>query len=160
MKILQENHHGFSTILALSLIPLSGFATDVYIPSLPSMARDLHVSASAIQLSMVLFMFSSGISQIFVGSVLDSFGRFKIWVGALFVFSLSSVIIAVFPNIYVLYAMRIIQGITISLIVVGKRAYFVDIYSGEKLKNYISMFSIIWGCAPIIAPFAGGYLQS
>ena len=160
MKILQENHHGFSTILALSLIPLSGFATDVYIPSLPSMARDLHVSASAIQLSMVLFMFSSGISQIFVGSVLDSFGRFKIGVGALFVFSLSSVIIAVFPNIYVLYAMRIIQGITISLIVVGKRAYFVDIYSGEKLKNYISMFSIIWACAPIIAPFAGGYLQS
>ncbi|NIA01096.1 MFS transporter, partial [Massilia sp. CCM 8734] len=29
-----------------------------------------------------------------------------------------------------------------------------------KLKSYISLFSIIWACAPIMAPFLGGYLQS
>jgi MFS family permease len=28
------------------------------------------------------------------------------------------------------------------------------------LKNYLSMFSIIWATAPIVAPFVGGYLQS
>ncbi|WP_188832219.1 MFS transporter [Mucilaginibacter rubeus] len=50
-------------------------------------------------------------------------------------------------------------GITVSLIVVGKRAYFVDIYSGERLKNYTSMFSIISATAPVVAPFIGGYLQ-
>lgn len=67
MKNLKENHQGFCTILALALIPLSGFATDIYLPSLPSMAKDLHVSASAIQLSLVFFMFSLGVSQIFIG---------------------------------------------------------------------------------------------
>jgi DHA1 family bicyclomycin/chloramphenicol resistance-like MFS transporter len=36
----------------------------------------------------------------------------------------------------------------------------VDIYSGEKLKHYVSLFSIIWSTAPIIAPFLGGYLQA
>lgn len=160
MRILKENHQGFSTVLALALLPLSGFATDIYLPSLPAMAKDLHVSASAVQLSLVLFMFSTGISQIFIGSILDSFGRFKINIISLGLFSLTSFVIALVPDIHVIYLMRIIQGITIALIVVGKRAYFVDIYSGEKLKSYISLFAIIWACAPIMAPFLGGYLQS
>jgi DHA1 family bicyclomycin/chloramphenicol resistance-like MFS transporter len=77
MKNLKESHKGFSTLLALALIPLSGFATDIYLPSLPAMAKDLNVSAGAIQLSLVFFMFSLGVSQIFIGSILDSFGRFK-----------------------------------------------------------------------------------
>lgn len=160
MRILKENHKGFSTILALALIPLSGFATDIYLPSLPAMASDLHVSPAAVQLSLVLFMFSVGISQFFIGSILDSFGRYKIGLAALALFSVTSFVIALIPNIYVIYAMRIIQGITIALIVVGKRAYFVDLFAGEKLKSYISLFSIIWACAPIMAPFLGGYLQT
>jgi len=159
MRTLKENHHGFSTVLALALIPLSGFATDIYLPSLPSMATELNVSPSAIQLTLVLFMFSTGISQIFIGSILDSFGRFKISTISLFVFSATSFVIVFVPNIYVIYLMRIIQGIAIAFIVVGKRAYFVDLYSGDKLKGYISLFAIIWSCAPIMAPFIGGYLQ-
>lgn len=160
MRNLGENHQGFSTLLALLLIPLSGFATDIYLPSLPAMAKDLDVTAGAIQLSLVFFMFSLGVSQIFIGSILDSFGRFKISIVSLAVFSATSFVIAFMPNIYIIYAMRIIQGIAIAFIVVSKRAYFVDLYSGDKLKNYISLFSIIWACAPIMAPFLGGYMQS
>lgn len=160
MRNLKENHKGFSTFLALALIPLSGFATDIYLPSLPAMAKDLNVSASAIQLSLVFFMFSLGVSQIFIGSILDSFGRFKISIASLAIFSLTSFVIAIVPDIYVIYAMRIIQGIAIAFIVIAKRAYFVDLFSGDKLKSYISLFSIIWACAPIMAPFLGGYLQN
>lgn len=160
MRTLKDNHQGFSTLLALAFIPLSGFATDIYLPSLPSMANDLHVSGAAVQLSLVLFMFSVGVSQFFVGSILDSFGRYKIGIGALILFSITSFTIALTPHIYMIYGMRIIQGISIAFIVVGKRAYFVDLFSGEKLKNYISLFSIIWACAPIMAPFLGGYLQN
>ena len=56
--------------------------------------------------------------------------------------------------------MRIVHGITVAFIVVGKRAYFVDIFSGDKLKHYTSLFSIVWSAAPIIAPFFGAYLQT
>jgi MFS family permease len=35
----------------------------------------------------------------------------------------------------------------------------MDLYTGERLKHFTSMFSIIWSVAPIIAPFFGGYLQ-
>jgi MFS transporter, DHA1 family, multidrug resistance protein len=160
MRLIKENHQGISTVLAFALIPLSGFATDIYIPSLPSMANGLGVSSSAVQLSLVAFMVSSGLSQLFVGSLLDSFGRYRIGIFSLIVFAFASFTIAVCHNIEMIYAMRILQGITVALIVVGKRAYFMDIYSGDKLKHYTSLFSIIWATAPIVAPFIGGYLES
>jgi DHA1 family bicyclomycin/chloramphenicol resistance-like MFS transporter len=160
MKTVSDRRQSTRTLLSFILIPLSGFATDVYLPSLPSMAGALNTTNAAAQLTLVFFLVSYGISQLFVGSLLDSFGRFKLNLIALLVFSLSCFTIAVCNNIYIIYGMRILQGITVALVVVGKRAYFVDVFSGEKLKHYTSLFSIIWASAPIIAPFIGGYLQT
>ncbi|TKC06300.1 MFS transporter [Pedobacter frigoris] len=159
-KTLKQQHQGISTVLAFTLIPLSGFATDIYIPSLPSMAAALGVSDIQVQMTLSLFLISYGVAQLFVGSLLDSFGRYKINLISLLVFALASIIIANTSSIYLIYAMRIIHGITVGAIVVSKRAFFVDVFSGDKLKHYLSMFSIIWATAPIIAPFVGGYLQN
>jgi len=62
-------------------------------------------------------------------------------------------------DIHVLSLMRIVQGITTAFIVVGKRGFFVDVYTGEKRRHYTSLLSIVWATAPILAPFFGGYLQ-
>jgi MFS family permease len=159
MKFQNIKYLYISTLLAFILIPLGGLTTDIYIPSLPAMAQDLNVPVEKVQVSLLLFMVSSGFSQFFIGSILDSFGRYRINIMALIAFSLASFIIALVPDIYVIYLMRIVQGITVSLIIVGKRAFFVDLYKGEKLKHYTSLFSIVWATAPIIAPFIGGYLQ-
>ncbi|WP_312192015.1 MFS transporter [Sphingobacterium sp.] len=159
MKFQNTKYLYISTLLAFILIPLGGLTTDIYIPSLPAMAQDLNVPVEKVQVSLLLFMVSSGFSQLFIGSILDSFGRYRINIMALIAFSLASFIIALVPDIYVIYLMRIVQGITVSLIIVGKRAFFVDLYKGEKLKHYTSLFSIVWATAPIIAPFIGGYLQ-
>jgi len=122
--MLKESNRRISTILAFALLPLSGFATDIYIPSLPSMGADMHISSIQVQLTLTVFLISYGISQLFLGSILDSYGRYKFSLAALIVFILSSVVIAVTHNIYLIYAMRIIHGITIAMIVVAKRAYF------------------------------------
>lgn len=159
MKFQNAKYLHISTLLAFILIPLGGLTTDIYIPSLPAMAEDLTVPIEKVQISLLLFMVSSGFSQLFIGSILDSFGRYRINIFALIIFSLASFIIALVPEIYVIYLMRIIQGITVSLIIVGKRAFFADLYKGEKLKHYTSLFSIVWATAPIVAPFIGGYLQ-
>jgi len=159
-KTIKQEHEGIATLLAFALIPLSGFATDIYIPSLPTMAETIHVSDIQVQLTLTLFLISYGVSQLFIGSVLDSFGRYKINLVSLIIFAIASVVIANTANIYLIYLMRIIHGLTVGAIVVAKRAYFVDRFSGDKLKHYLSLFSIIWSTGPIIAPFIGGYLQT
>jgi multidrug resistance protein len=153
-------NQGVSTILAFALLPLSGFATDIYIPSLPTMAATMGVSSIQVQLTLSLFLISYGICQLFVGSVVDSFGRYKLSLICLVIFAISCVVVATCHNIYVIYLMRIIHGFTVGTIIVAKRAYFVDVFSGDQLKHYLSMFSIIWSTGPIIAPFLGGYLQT
>lgn len=158
--MLKLRNQRIATLLAFALIPMSGFATDIYLPSLPTMAQTLGVNQLAVQLTLGMFLISYGVAQLFVGSLLDSFGRYRINLISLFIFIIASIIIGNTANIYLIYAMRIVHGITVAAIVVSKRAYFVDVYEGEQLKNYLSMFSIIWATAPIVAPFVGGYLQS
>ena len=159
MKTIKEEHRRIVNILSFSLIPLAGFATDIYLPSLPSMAISLHASASQIQMSLLLFMASAGVSQLFVGSLLDSYGRYKLSNISLCIFSFASIMIGLIPNLEILYLMRIVQGTSAAFVLVARRAYFMDTYSGDQLKHYTSLFSIIWATAPIIAPFLGGYLQ-
>ncbi|WP_316814709.1 MFS transporter [Pedobacter nyackensis] len=159
-KVLTQQHQGISTILAFALLPLSGFATDIYIPSLPSMASTMQVSSLQVQLTLSLFLISYGVSQLFIGSVLDSFGRYRLSLICLVIFAVASIIIANTHNIYLIYLMRIIHGFTVGTVIVAKRAYFVDLFSGDQLKHYLSLFSIIWSTGPIVAPFLGGYLQT
>lgn len=159
-KYIKEEHKGIANLLAFALIPLSGFATDIYLPSLPSMAGTLQVSDIQVQLTLTLFLISYGVTQLFIGSILDSFGRYNISLWGLIIFALASIAIANTHNIYVIYLMRIVHGITVGAIVVSKRAYFIDLFSGEQLKHYLSLFSIIWSTGPIVAPFLGGYLQT
>lgn len=160
IKYIKERHQGLATILAFALIPLSGFATDIYIPSLPTMAGEMQVSSVQVQLTLSIFLISYGIAQLFIGSVLDSFGRYKICLYALLIFAAASIVIATTHNIYLIYLMRVIHGLTVGAIVVAKRAYFVDLFEGNQLKHYLSLFSIIWSTGPIVAPFIGGYLQT
>lgn len=159
MKTLDKSHTFISTILAFALIPLSGFATDIYLPSFPTMAKLLGTTQADIQLSLVVFIISGGIGQLFVGSVIDSFGRYRPVLISLSIFVISSLIIALASSITVVLAMRVVQGLAVALIVVSKRAFVMDVYTGEKLRHYTSLFSIIWATAPIVAPFLGGLLH-
>ncbi|MYZ59580.1 MFS transporter [Elizabethkingia anophelis] len=158
-KQLETKHQFIATILAFAVIPMSGLATDIYLPSMPSMAEDLHLPEARIQLTLTFYLISYGISQFFSGALVDAFGRYKISIMALVLFVVSFWITGHTQNIYVIYLMRIVQGILSGLVVVSKRAFFVDVYDGEERKHYLSIMTIVWSLGPIIAPFIGGYLQ-
>ncbi|ASZ12116.1 MFS transporter [Chitinophaga sp. MD30] len=158
-KKVKKQYRDISKILAFSLLPLSGFTTDIYVPSLPDMAAALHTGNLQVQLTLTLFLVSYGVGQLLIGGIMDSYGRYWISLVSLIIYALSSLAIALSNNIYFIDVMRVIQGLTVSAIIIGKRAFFVDLYTGEKLRHYLSLFSIIWSLGPILAPFIGGYLQ-
>ncbi|KUJ53543.1 MFS transporter [Chryseobacterium sp. JAH] len=159
MKNIQSKNQFIATILAFAVIPMSGLATDIYLPSMPSMATELHQPESSIQLTLSLFLISYGLTQFFAGSVVDSFGRFRVSAISLVLFVVSFLITALTKDMMVIYAMRVLQGILSGFAVVSKRAFFVDVYEGEKRKHYLSIMTIVWSVGPIVAPFIGGYLQ-
>lgn len=159
MKSLHPKNQFIATLLAFAVIPMSGLATDIYLPSMPSMAKDLRLPESSIQLTLSIFLISYGLSQFFAGSVVDAFGRYKVSIISLALFVVSFIITATTKDIMLIYAMRVLQGTLSGFAVVSKRAFFVDVYEGEKRKHYLSIMTIVWSVGPIIAPFIGGYLQ-
>lgn len=159
MRILKEKNKFIATVLAFGMIPISGLATDIYLPSMPSMATEFNLPESSIQLTLSIFLISYGLTQFFAGSVVDSFGRYRISLISMFLFIVSFLITVSTKNIMVIYAMRVMQGALAGLAVVSKRAFFVDVYEGEQRKHYLSIMTIVWSVGPIIAPFIGGYLQ-
>lgn len=159
MKILKEKNKSIATVLAFAMIPMSGLATDIYLPSMPSMAAEFNLPERSIQLTLSIFLISYGLTQFFAGSVVDSFGRYRISLISMVLFIISFLITVSTNNIMVIYAMRVMQGALSGLAVVSKRAFFVDVYEGEERKHYLSIMTIVWSVGPIIAPFIGGYLQ-
>lgn len=159
MNILKDKNKFIATILAFAVIPMSGLSTDIYLPSMPTMAKELGLQESSIQLTLTIFLISYGFTQFFAGSVVDAFGRYKISLISLALFVISFIITATTKDIILIYAMRVVQGALAGIVVVSKRAFFVDVYEGEKRKHYLSIMTIVWSVGPIIAPFIGGYLQ-
>ncbi|MDR0228325.1 MAG: MFS transporter [Flavobacteriaceae bacterium] len=159
LRDASEQRKKLATILAFCSIPLSGFVTDIYLPSFPAMAKGLAVSEQDIQLTLTCYLLSYGISQIFVGSLLDNIGRYKPRLVALIILILTNIGITLMDNITYICFLRIIQGIAISTMVVATRALFMDIYDETKRQYYLSYFTIVWSCGPILAPFLGGYLD-
>lgn len=160
MKRLKKENEWIATVLAFVLIPLSGLAVDVYLPSFPSMVTDLGTSSDNIKLTMTAFLISYGASQLFVGSIVDSFGRYRLTIYSLLVFICTNIGILLSDSITLIIFLRLIQGVAIGIIVTAKRAFFIDVYEGAKRKHYTSLITIVWASAPILAPFIGGYLQA
>jgi len=159
LREASEQRKKLATILAFCSIPLSGFVTDIYLPSFPAMAKGLAVSEQDIQLTLTCYLLSYGISQVFVGSLLDNIGRYKPRLVALLILIITNLSIAYMDNVFYICIMRVIQGMAISTMVVATRAIFMDIYDETKRQYYLSYFTIVWSCGPILAPFLGGYLE-
>lgn len=159
LGVASEQRIRLITIMAFISIPLSGFVTDIYLPSFPSMAKGMQVSEKDIQITLTSYLLSYGISQLFVGGILDSIGRYRPKLAALLLLVITSILITMTNSILLICLLRILQGIAVSVLVVATRAIFVDIYDADKVKHYLSYFTIVWSLGPILAPFLGGYLE-
>ena len=160
MRRITADNATFGVFLAFLLIPLSGIGTDIYLPSMPSMAHSLGSTASQIQLTLTLFIAGYGLGQLVVGVLLDRFGRWRPMLVALALFALSSAAIAASDDIGLICALRLLQGLLGAVAVVSKRTFFVDVFRGATLHRYLTWMTVVWSLGPICAPFIGGFVQT
>jgi len=87
--------------------PLS---TDMYLPGLPSMARDLGIRPSGVQLTLSASLIGLAVGQIVTGPISDARGRKRPLLLGLGAYVVASVLCAVAPSIGPLLAARFVQG--------------------------------------------------
>ncbi|WP_026678986.1 multidrug effflux MFS transporter [Fictibacillus gelatini] len=147
--------------IALILGSLSAFgplSIDMYLPSLPTLTKDLHTTTSLAQLSLTACLLGLALGQIVVGPVSDVRGRRKPLIISLALYAASSLLCAIGPSIWVLIVLRFVQGVCGAAGIVISRAIVRDLYSGTELTKFFSLLMLINGVAPILAPIVGGQL--
>jgi len=139
-----------------ALTALGPLAIDMYLPALPSLGADLHVSESAVQATITGMLVGLGVGQLVIGPISDSVGRRRPLIVGVAVHILSSLLCAFAPNIAMLTGARVLQGLAGAAISVVSIAIVRDLFSGMAAALLLSRLMLVMGIAPILAPTLGG----
>ncbi len=157
LKITRHIH--FITFLIFLSIPLGQAAIDMYLPSLPSMAMHLQATDSMMQLTLTVYIFTLGLSQLIYGPFTDRYGRRPVFLLGYFIFTLASAGCYFSHTASQLLIARFFQGLGAGCGFVVSNAMMADLFQGRKLARMIALGSFTWSLTPIVAPVIGGFVQ-
>jgi MFS transporter, DHA1 family, multidrug resistance protein len=156
---LKPDTFGLTVMLAL-LVALGPLSTDMYLPSLPAIARELEATTAQAQLTLSAFLLGFAVGQFVYGPVSDKVGRRPVLLAGLGIYLAASLACAFAPSIEALIAGRFLQAIGAAGPIVLARAMVRDLYEGPRAGRELSRIGAIMGLVPALAPILGGILQS
>jgi DHA1 family bicyclomycin/chloramphenicol resistance-like MFS transporter len=142
--------------LVLGALSAAGpMAIDMYLPALPTIARDLHATQGQAELSMTTFFLGLMLGQPFYGPLSDRVGRKPPLVGGMMLFVLASIACSLATAAPVLIAGRLLQGLGSGSAVAISAATIRDRYTGHQAARLLAMRVMVLGLSPILAPVLG-----
>lgn len=148
------------TILLTAVVGIGALSIDMFLPSLPSIARQFGSQSATVQLAITLFLMAYAGSQLVFGPVSDRFGRRPVLLGGLALYLAGAVLCTLAPSVEVLIAARMIQGVGAGSGPVVGRAIVRDVYSRERAARVLALMGTAQALTPILAPILGGTLHA
>jgi DHA1 family bicyclomycin/chloramphenicol resistance-like MFS transporter len=152
---------GWGLILLLGSISAMGpLAIDMYLPTMPAIARNLHADMSQVQRTLSSYFVGLAIGQLIYGTLSDRLGRKKPMLFGLAVFALASVGCAMATSVRALMFLRFAQALGGCAEMVISRAIVRDRFDGREATRVFASLMLVMGAAPIVAPLMGGFFVS
>src|SRR4051794_14551850 len=145
-----------NVVLLTMIAPL---ATDMYVPGFPAVGRDLHASATGVQLTLTTFFVGMALGQLAGGPTSDQRGRRRPLLASLAVMLLASVVCALSPTIAVMMVARFVQGFSGGWAMVIGRSIVIDLAPQSRLVRALNVIQGVAGAAPIVGPLLGGLIM-
>ena len=137
---------------------IAPLATDMYVPGFPAVAADLGATATQVQLTLTTFFVGMALGQLVGGPVSDQRGRRRPLLIALAVLTVASLACAWTSSIWLMMALRFVQGLSGGWAMVTARAIVIDLASGVTLVRAMNVIAGVGGVAPIVGPLLGGVI--
>lgn len=147
------------TILLAALTMVGPLAIDIYLPSLPALAREFGAGPLLMQQTLSLFLGGFSFMMLFYGTLADSFGRRPVVLASLLVYVCASFGAALAPGIVPFLLCRVLQGLAAGAGSVIARAVVRDRVDGARAQRMLSYMMMVYAVAPALAPIAGGWMQ-
>ncbi len=148
------------TALLAALTAIGPLSTDMYMPSLPDIARTLTASTAQVQLTLSTYLVGFAVGQIVYGPISDRHGRKPVLLAALGLFAAATLFCALSTSIDMLIGARFLQALGGSGCIMVARAIVRDLYAGPRAGRELSVMGSAMALAPVIAPVVGGILQT
>ncbi len=137
---------------------MGALSMNVFLPSLPGMARDFGVEYGTMQLSVSAYLATSAMVQLLVGPLSDRWGRRPVMLAALAVFLLATLGTILAPSFGWFLAFRMVQAaITTGLVL--SRAVVRDMVAGDAAASRIGYVTMGMSVVPMLAPMLGGLID-
>ena len=147
--------------LALTLgafVALGPLTIDMYLPALPTIQEELATSSAVVQLTLTGTLIGLALGQLVIGPLSDALGRRRPLLVGTGLHVVASLLVRVAPNIAVLGALRVLQGVGTAATAVIALAIVRDLYEGRAAATMLSRLFLVMGAAPVLAPTFGGEL--
>jgi MFS transporter, DHA1 family, multidrug resistance protein len=139
-----------------ALVALGPFTIDMYLPALPTIVGDLGTTGEAAQLTLTGTLMGLGLGQLLVGPLSDAYGRKRPLLIGVGLHVLASLLCLVAPNVAVLGALRVLQGVGAAAASVVAMAIVRDLFVGRAAATLFSRLMLVLGTSPVLAPVVGG----
>ena len=145
----------------LTLVLLSGLGAlsmNVFLPSLPGMARDFGVDYAVMQLSVTVYLAGSALVQMIAGPLSDRYGRRTVMLVGLATFLVATAGTLLAPSAGWFLAFRTLQA-AVGTGMVLSRAIVRDMVEGDAAASRIGYVTMGMSVIPMMAPILGGLLD-
>ena len=152
---------GPGRIALLATVAGSGMASldaTVVNVALPHIGHDLNASVSALQWVLTGYLLALASLILLGGALGDHYGRRKIFVIGTLWFAGASLLCGASPNIEVLVAARVLQGVGAALLTPGSLAILQASFRGSDRARAVGAWSGLGGAVGAVGPFVGGWL--
>ncbi|MCK9902316.1 MFS transporter [Frankia sp. Cpl3] len=126
--------------------------------AIPSMQIDLTASAAAMQFVIAGYALAFGSGMILGGRLGDIYGRRRVFIAAMAVFTLASAVCGVAPNVELLIAARLLQGAAAAVMSPQVLTILGTTYSGEARARAINAYGMAMGISAVFGQLIGGLL--
>jgi MFS transporter, DHA1 family, multidrug resistance protein len=141
-----------------TLLAFASISTDLFLPALPAMARDLGAVPGELELVVSTYLLGFGLGQLFWGPISDRFGRRGPLMVGLGIFALGSAACAMSTMPSQIIAWRIVQALGASAGVALARAMVRDIYDRDQAARVLSILMTVMAIAPLLGPSVGAQI--
>ena len=144
-----------ATVLGSGVALLDATVVNV---ALPAIGEDLGAGFSGLQWTVNGYTLTLAAFILLGGSLGDRYGRRRVFVIGVVWFGLASVLCGLAPNVELLVAARLLQGIGGALLTPGSLALISASFRSEDRGRAIGAWSALGGLAAAAGPFLGGLL--
>ena len=142
-------------ILSGFLTPFDGSAVNI---ALPAMAAEFHMDAISLSWVATAYLLAAALFLVPFGRIADIYGRKRIFLYGIAIFSFSSLVMTMVPATGLLIAIRILQGFGGAMIFGTSIAILTSVFPPGERGKALGIYTTAVYSGLTLGPFLGGVL--